>query len=95
MEEAYRCLKPGGTFEIMVPSTDGRGAFQDPTHKTWWNMNSFSYYCQNAYNPSIAANYKLAHSHYGIKCHYYCNLIMDYTWTDGNASTHAVLKAIK
>ena len=29
---------------IEVPSTDGRGAFQDPTHVSFWNSNSFWYY---------------------------------------------------
>jgi len=32
MKEAWRCLAPNGWFLIDVPSTDGRGAFQDPTH---------------------------------------------------------------
>lgn len=44
MKEAYRVLVPGGLFLIQVPSTDGRGAFQDPTHKSFWNENSFLYY---------------------------------------------------
>lgn len=44
MNEAWRCLKPYGLFEILVPSTDGRGAFQDPTHVSFWNTNSFGYY---------------------------------------------------
>ena len=44
MNEAYRCLAHGGFFMIEVPSTDGRGAFQDPTHVSFWNENSFWYY---------------------------------------------------
>lgn len=44
MKELYRVLAPGGYAFIQVPSTDGRGAFQDPTHKTFWNQNSFLYY---------------------------------------------------
>lgn len=44
MNEAYRVLAPGGFFLIRVPSTDGRGAFQDPTHVSFWNENSFWYY---------------------------------------------------
>lgn len=44
MREAYRVLAPGGYLLIQVPSTDGRGAFQDPTHKSFWNENSFLYY---------------------------------------------------
>lgn len=44
MNQCWYYLKPGGILEIWVPSTDGRGAFQDPTHKSFWNVNSFHYY---------------------------------------------------
>jgi SAM-dependent methyltransferase len=44
MKEIYRCLAPFGWVLIEVPSTDGRGAFQDPTHVSFWNSNSFWYY---------------------------------------------------
>jgi SAM-dependent methyltransferase len=47
MNEIYRVLKLGGIADIFVPSTDGRGAFQDPTHKSFWNENSFMYYTTN------------------------------------------------
>jgi len=49
MNEAYRVLAPGGWIFIDVPSTDGRGAFQDPTHKSFWNSNSFWYYTDKQY----------------------------------------------
>ena len=44
MKEAYRCLAPNGWFLTLTPSTDGQGAFQDPTHVSFWNSNSFWYY---------------------------------------------------
>jgi hypothetical protein len=44
MKEIYRCLVPGGWLLSLTPSTDGRGAFQDPTHVSFWNSNSFWYY---------------------------------------------------
>jgi glycosyltransferase involved in cell wall biosynthesis len=44
MKEIHRCLAPLGWAMIEVPSTDGRGAFQDPTHVSYWNSNSFWYY---------------------------------------------------
>lgn len=44
MNEAFRVLAPGGWLLIEVPSTDGRGAFQDPTHVSFWNQNSIWYY---------------------------------------------------
>lgn len=49
MNEAYRILAPGGWLLIEVPSTDGRGAFQDPTHVSFWNENSFWYYTQESH----------------------------------------------
>jgi len=44
MNEIWRVLKPGGLFDSFTPSTDGRGAFQDPTHMSFWNQNSWLYY---------------------------------------------------
>jgi predicted SAM-dependent methyltransferase len=44
ISEMERVLCPRGAVDIMVPSTDGRGAFQDPTHVSFWNQNSFLYY---------------------------------------------------
>lgn len=44
MKEIYRVLVPGGYLVVQVPSTDGRGAFQDPSHCSFWNENSFLYY---------------------------------------------------
>lgn len=49
MKEIYRILKPGGMLIGQVPSTDGRGAFQDPTHVSFWNENSFLYYTDKNY----------------------------------------------
>ncbi len=62
MNEAWRVLKPGGTFEIAVPTTDGPGAWQDPTHVSFWNRNSFMYF-ENG-NPHLVRFGKA----YGIKC---------------------------
>lgn len=45
MNEIWRVCKPDAKVDIRVPSTDGRGAFQDPTHISFWNINSFLYYC--------------------------------------------------
>ena len=44
MNAIYRALVPGGWVLAATPSTDGRGAFQDPTHCSFWNVpNSFWY----------------------------------------------------
>jgi predicted SAM-dependent methyltransferase len=45
MNEAWRVLEPGGALEIIVPTTDGRGAFQDPTHVSFWTPNDAWYFC--------------------------------------------------
>lgn len=44
MNEIWRVCKPGARVDLRVPSSDGRGAFQDPTHISFWNANSFFYY---------------------------------------------------
>lgn len=49
MSEIWRILKPGGIFISSTPSTDGRGAFQDPTHYAFWNQNSFYYYTDDSF----------------------------------------------
>src|SRR5882724_2380536 len=66
MNEAYRVLAPGGLFLILVPSTDGRGAFQDPTHVSFWNQNSFWYYTKRSharYVPGLQARFQVARLH--------------------------------
>jgi ubiquinone/menaquinone biosynthesis C-methylase UbiE len=58
MNELWRVLKPGGIVEIAVPTTDGTGAFQDPTHASFWNRRSFLYYeAGNPYRERFAHYY--------------------------------------
>lgn len=49
MNEAYRVLKPNGRLDCLIPSTDGRGWSQDPTHVSYWNENSLLYFTDPAY----------------------------------------------
>jgi len=58
IEEIYRVLKPKGKFESITPSTDGRGAFQDPTHRSFWNINSWLYYTDDAHRSFYNINAK-------------------------------------
>ena len=44
MSEIHRCLAPGGWLLSMTPSATGPGAFQDPTHVSYWVEDSFRYY---------------------------------------------------
>src|SRR4051812_40995939 len=58
MNELWRVLAPGGTAEIAVPTTDGPGAWQDPTHVSFWNRRSFLYYeAGNRYRERFARAY--------------------------------------
>lgn len=47
MKEIYRVLADGAWVFIQVPSTDGRGAFQDPRNVSFWNENNFLYYTRS------------------------------------------------
>lgn len=63
MNEIHRVLVPGGWVLSSTPSTDGRGAFQDPTHCSFHNQNSFWYYTrqqQAKYVPEITAKFQAA-----------------------------------
>lgn len=60
MNEIYRVLVPGGWLTSSTPSSDGRGAFQDPTHVSYWNPNSFWYYTDK----------ELAKYVHGINCRF-------------------------
>ena len=53
MEWCYDKLAHGGMLLSMTPSSDGRGAFQDPTHIAFWNENSFWYYTDKQYSDFI------------------------------------------
>jgi len=44
IREIYRVLRHGGRFEHFTPSTDGRGAFMDLTHRSFWNINTWLYF---------------------------------------------------
>lgn len=44
LKEIHRCLKPDGKLVARIPTTDGPGAWQDPTHVTFWNANTLLYF---------------------------------------------------
>lgn len=62
MNEAYRVLAPDGFLLTLTPSSDGRGAFQDPTHTNFVNENSFWYYTDREYakylNGAVACRFQ-------------------------------------
>jgi len=72
MNEMWRVLKPNARAFIWVPTTNGVGAWQDPTHVSYWNKNSFLYYeAGSAYNTRFAAGYgikaKFRMTHYHLE----------------------------
>lgn len=45
MNELYRVLKPNATAIVEIPcAAHGAGAFQDPTHVSYWTGNDFTYW---------------------------------------------------
>jgi len=49
LDEIHRVLAAGGLLLSLTPSSDGRGAFQDPASVSYWNQNSFWYYTDRRY----------------------------------------------
>ncbi len=61
--ELYRVLAHGGMLLSLTPSTDGRGAFQDPSHVAYYNENSFWYFTepdQARYVPAIDCRFQVS-----------------------------------
>jgi predicted SAM-dependent methyltransferase len=89
MNEAWRVLILGGKIDIMVPTTDGRGAFQDPTHVSFWNRNSFKYYeHNNGHNERFAVAY-------GIHCAFNIISEIEQVLVDQVLKLRIVLEAVK
>jgi hypothetical protein len=62
--ECYRVLAHGGLMLTETPSTDGRGAFQDPSHTAFYNENSFMYLTQKALHdaiPDLMSRWQVSH----------------------------------
>ncbi|HAR62007.1 MAG: hypothetical protein DKM50_11055 [Candidatus Margulisiibacteriota bacterium] len=89
MNEIWRVCKPAATVDIFVPSTDGRGAFQDPTHISYWNINSFMYYSVDN-QPAL----ELCHK-YGFKGAFKITQIYNIDGGNGIIHVQAFLTAIK
>jgi hypothetical protein len=60
MNETHRVLKAGGNLDLFIPTTDGRGAFQDPTHTSFWTPNDLFYFCEEF------VEWRRFHEAYGI-----------------------------
>ncbi|HUK89446.1 MAG TPA: methyltransferase domain-containing protein, partial [Blastocatellia bacterium] len=56
MKELHRVLSHGGFLLTSTPSTDGRGAWQDPGAKSYWNQNSFWYWTDPVHQRRIGVS---------------------------------------
>lgn len=63
MDECWRILRPGGKLFIIVPNVRSDGGFQDPTHRRFFNQNTFQYF-------SIKGRAQLDVSHYQVRCNF-------------------------
>lgn len=71
---AYRLLVHGGVLFTATPSTDGRGAFENPAHVSFFNENSFWYYTDRDYSrflPELDCRFLLSRlaTHYPSEWH--------------------------
>jgi len=63
MNEIWRVCKDGALVEIEVPHQDSLMAFADPTHKRYFNEETFEYFCVNG-------EHYHSHESYGIHCRF-------------------------
>lgn len=83
VEEIYRVLDIGGTWEGFTPSTDGRGAFQDPYHVSFHNINSHLYWTDDAHR-----------NLYGIKAKFKPLVLKDVVSGSNIVHTFSLMKKI-
>jgi glycosyltransferase involved in cell wall biosynthesis len=64
LNESHRAMGHGGLLLSDTASTDGRGAFQDPSHVAFYNENSFMYLTQAALGaaiPKLRSRWQVSH----------------------------------
>lgn len=94
--EFYRVLAPGGLLLIQVPSSDGRGAYQDPTHVTFYNENSFWYYTDPFYQkfvPTITCRFEALSLQTVYPSEWHATHNISYVFADLKAIKQAPAKA--
>lgn len=85
MNDFYRALAPGGWLVSFTPSSDGRGAFQDPTHVSFWNPNSFWYYTrrdQARFVPGITCRFQATRVWQDFPNDWHRTHNIPYVWAD-------------
>ena len=89
MNEAHRVLRPGGQLDLFVPTTDGRGAFQDPTHQSFWTPNDLFYFCENF------VEWQRFHVAYGITARFKAISVDHREYPNKVWKLRAILEAVK
>jgi O-antigen biosynthesis protein len=90
MNDLHRVLVPGGWIISETASSDGRGAFQNPTYTSFWNPNSFWYYSRRESADTVP----------GIDCRFQVSRVWQFypsEWHEANhiLHVHADLVALK
>lgn len=83
--ECHRVLRHGGLVLSQTPSTDGRGAFQDPTYVSFWNENSFWYLTQapmRAAHSGLAARFQVSRLHTGFPTEWHAQHHIPYVYAN-------------
>lgn len=85
-DEAFRIIKPGGTFTIQWPALQSVRAFQDPTHRRFIPAETMNYL-----HRGIREQMGLAH--YNVKCNWItvsCAPTIDMAWGQRAAEVQQV-----
>lgn len=83
--ECHRVLHHGGLLFTQTPSTDGRGAFQDPLAVSYWNENSFWYLTQSGLHaslPELRARLQVSRLHTGYPSAWHEQHHIPYVYAD-------------
>ena len=91
MNDIYEALVPGGWLLTLTPAVcdnagrAGRGAFQDPTHVSFWSSNNFWYYtdaAQAKYVPEIKCRFQRVRVGNGYLSEWHKTHLIPYVWAD-------------
>jgi O-antigen biosynthesis protein len=85
LNECYRVLCHGGLLITQTPSTDGRGAYQDPSYVSFWNENSFWYLTQADLHfsiPQLSARLQISRLHTGYPTQWHQENLIPYVYAN-------------
>lgn len=91
MNHLYQKLSPGGFLISGTPAVcdnegrAGRGAYQDPTHVSYWSSNNFWYYTDknfSKYVPEIKCRFQAVRLSNGYSSPWHKEHLIPYVWAD-------------